>query len=57
MYGGKMMGILGERCWGWNSQETPKRFMDVVREDMAVAELTDEDTDDRTKCKICCSDN
>ena len=39
------MELPGKRKWG-----TPKRrFMDPVREDMAVVEVTEEDADDRTK--------
>ena len=36
-----------------------RRFMDAVREDMAVVEVTEEDTDDRTKWRrnSCCSDS
>ena len=35
-----------------------RRFMDVAREDMAVAEVMEQDADDRIKlrCKILCSD-
>ena len=50
-----MMGISGEECCGWNCQERgnggrPKRmYMDAVREDMAVVEVTEEDAEDRTK--------
>ena len=35
-----------------------RRFTDVVKEDMAVVEVTEEDADDRTKWrwKICCGD-
>ena len=37
----------------------PKRsYMDAVKEDMAVAEVTEEDAEDRTewRWKICCGD-
>ena len=35
------------------------RFMDAVREDMAVIEVTEEDAEDRTewRWKICCGDS
>ena len=35
-----------------------RRFMDAVSEDMAVAEVTEKDAEDRTKWrwKICCCD-
>ena len=64
MYGGKMKGILEEGCSGWNWQEKMKRgrfkrrFMDAVSADMAVAELTKDDAEDRNKWrwKICGGD-
>ena len=64
MYGGKMMGILGEGCGGWSCQERgngegqKRMFMDVVREGMAEVEVTEEDTEERNnwRCKIRCSD-
>ena len=37
--------LSGKTNWG----RPKRRFMDVVREDMAVVELTEEDADDRTK--------
>ena len=43
-----MMGILGEGCVelpGKKKRRGPKRrFMDVVKEDMAEVEVTEEDT-------------
>ena len=35
-----------------------RRFMDVVKEDMAEVEVTEEDTEDRNnwRWKICCGD-
>ena len=39
------MKLPGRRKWG-----RPKRsYMDAVKEDMAVVEVTEEDADDRTK--------
>ena len=37
---------------------TKGRFMDALREDVAVAGVTEDDAEDRTewRCKICCSD-
>ena len=45
---------------GKRKRGTPKRrFMDVVREDMVVAEVTEEDAEDRTKWRweIGCGDS
>ena len=46
------MELPGKRKRG----KPERRFMDAVREDMAVVEETEEDADDRTKWrrKICC---
>ena len=44
---------------GKRKQGRPKRrYMDVVKEDMAVVEVMEEDAEDRTKrrWKICCYD-
>ena len=49
-----MMGLPGKMKRG-----RPKnRFMDVVKEDMAEVEVTEEDTEDRNNCrwKIRCGD-
>ena len=64
MYIGKMMSILGEGCRGWDCQgrwngEGPKmRYMDAVREVMAVVEVTEEDAKNKTKrrWKMHCGD-
>ena len=52
-------GIFAEGCRGWNCQERRNgeglnlkgglRYKGVVREDMAVVELTNEDAEDRIK--------
>ena len=34
---------------GNGKRRMPKRYMDLVREDMAVVEVTEEDADDRNK--------
>ena len=57
-------GYIGRRMLRWNcprksKRGTPKRrFMDAVREDMSVVEVTDEDAEDRTewRWKIRCGD-
>ena len=54
MYGGKMMGILGEGCENRAARKVEsgrlnRRFMDAVREDMAVVEEMKEDAEDRNK--------
>ena len=48
------MEFPGKRKWG----RPKRRFMDVVKEDMAEVEVTDEDTEDRSnwRWKICCGD-
>ena len=48
------MDLAGKRKWG----RPKRRFMDAVREDVAVVEVTEEDTEDRTKWrwKIRCGD-
>ena len=58
VYGGKMMGIsIGRRMLsmklpGKRKRVRPKRrFMDVVKEDMAEVEVTEEDTEDRKNCR------
>ena len=60
MYGGKMMGILGEDAEDGVAriEEMGRRFMDVVKEDMAEVKVTDEDTEDMNnwKMKIRCGD-
>ena len=63
MYGGKMMGILRRMLRmelpGKRKRGRPKRrFMDVVKEDMAEVEVTEEDTEDRTnwRWQIRCGD-
>ena len=40
------------------SRRPERRFMDVVKEDMAEVEVTEEDTEDRNnwRWKICCGD-
>ena len=50
MYEVKMIGILWEGCRGWSCHEilrkrTERRFMDEVREDMAVVEVMEKDAD------------
>ena len=63
MCGGKMMGI-GRRMLRielpgkMKRGRCKRRYMDVVREDMAVAEATEEDAEDRTewRWKIRCGD-
>ena len=37
--------LLGKRKWG----RPERRFMDAVRDDMAVVEVTEEDAEDRTE--------
>ena len=57
-------GCIGRRMLrmelpGKRKRGRPKgRFMDAVKEDMAVVEVTEEDTEDRNKWrwKICCGD-
>ena len=39
------MELRGKRKQGW----TKRRFTDVVKEDMAGVEVTEEDTEDRNK--------
>ena len=39
------MELPGKRKWG----RPKRRFMDVVREDMAVVEVTEEDTEEQMK--------
>ena len=64
MYGGKDDGYIGRRMLkmelaGKRKRAMPKlRCMDVVKEDMAEVEVTEEDTDDRNnwRWKICCGD-
>ena len=64
MYGGKDDGYIGRRMLkmelaGKRKRGMPKmRCMDVVKEDMAEVEVTEEDTDDRNnwRWKICCGD-
>ena len=60
-----MMGILGDGCCGWSCQERGNgegkkmRFMDVVKEDMAEVEVTEDDTEENNsywRWKICCGD-
>ena len=48
------MELPGKRKWARHQQ----RFMDAVREDMAVAEVAEEDAEDRTKWRwtISCGD-
>ena len=50
------MKLPGQRKWG--GCNIRRRFVDAVREDMAVVELTEEDAEDRTKWrwKIRCRD-
>ena len=54
MYWGKMVGILGEWCyslelpWKRKRGRPKRRFMDVVKEDMAEVEVTEEDTEYRS---------
>ena len=63
MYGGKMLGIgrrmLRMELPGERKRGRPKRrFMDVVKEDTADVEVTEEDTEDRNnwRWKIRCGD-
>ena len=46
--------LPGKRKWG----RPKRRFMDVVRDDMAVVEVTEDDTEDRNnwRRKIRCGD-
>ena len=48
------MELPGKKKWG----RPKRRFMDVVKEDMAEVEVTEEDTEDRNnwRWKICCGD-
>ena len=53
------MGILGYGSARKRKRRKPKMMcIDVVREDMAVVEVTEKEADDRTKWrrKISCSD-
>ena len=49
-----MMELPGKRKQG----RPKRRFMDVVKEDMAEVEVKEEDADDRSnwRLKICCGD-
>ena len=48
------MELPGKKKWG----RPKRRFMDVVKEDMAEVEVTEEDTEDRNiwRWKIRCGD-
>ena len=59
-----MMGIIGRRMRrmelpGKRQRGRPKRrFMDVLKEDKAEVEVTEEDTEDRNNWRsiLCCGD-
>ena len=65
MYGRKDEGYIGRKMLrmelpGKRKRGSPKRrFMDAVREDMTVVEVTEEDAEDRTewRWRIHCGDS